>query len=266
MNLQVFKRHDQTRSTDLPISRRSQSSSATMWSMVDIYKYMSQRKLARTRRSPRVSDSSRTSLFTTPRPAVVWTALYLFHSSTPLCWIVFFSKDALARDKSVLVFCSTKKWCQQTATLLAKEVLSDRNRAAVRAAAVATPAAGGESSYVNRDSSRIVGGSKGKAAGLTGFVPAKSMVLAATAAAGAAVESTKSPHPRAREGTAAEQGTGATATTVQEGRSATERRRGASSPKAADDVREKLRQTPVGLDADLSYLVRLLPFAMLNCG
>lgn len=179
------------------------------------------------------------------------------------------SQDALARDMSVLVFCSTKKWCQQTATLLAKEVLSDRNRAAVRAAAVATAAAGKSSyAYVNRDGSRIVGGGKGKAAGLAGFVPAKSMILAATAAAtGAAVKSTKSPHPRAREGTTAEQGTGATATTatVQEDSSATERRRGESSPTTADDVREKLRQTPVGLDADLSYLVRLLlPFTVLN--
>ncbi|CAM9598989.1 unnamed protein product, partial [Ectocarpus sp. 12 AP-2014] len=170
--------------------------------------------------------------------------------------VVDLVKDALARDMSVLVFCSTKKWCQQTATLLAKEVLSDRNRAAVRAAAVATAAAG-KSSCVNGDGSRIDGGGKGKAAGLTGFVPAKSMVLAATAAAaGAAVESTKSPHPRARDGTAGEQGTGATATTtLQQGSKATERRRGASSPTTADDVREKLRQTPVGLDADLSYLV-----------
>lgn len=172
------------------------------------------------------------------------------------------SKDALARDMSVLVFCSTKKWCQQTATLLAKEVLSDRNRAAVRAAAVATAAAG-NSSCVNGDGSRVDSGGKGKTAGLTGFVPAKFMVLAASAAAGAAVESTKAPHPRTRDGTAAEQGTGATATTtVQEGSKATERRRGGSSPTTADDVREKLRQTPVGLDADLSYLVRLLPFTV----
>ncbi|CAN0305809.1 unnamed protein product, partial [Ectocarpus fasciculatus] len=83
--------------------------------------------------------------------------------------VVDLVKDALARDMSVLVFCSTKKWCQQTATLLAKEVLSDRNRAAVRAAAVATAAAGKSSSaYVNRDGSRIVGGGKGKAASLAG--------------------------------------------------------------------------------------------------
>lgn len=159
-------------------------------------------------------------------------------------------QDALARDMSVLVFCSTKKWCQQTANLLAKEVLLDRNRAAAMASAAA--AAAGKKCNANSNS---LGRSKGKAS-LVGFGRAKSI---APAGAGAAVAKSTELRSGEREGmvAATQLGTGATETvaaTAKEG-SAAERLRPAC-PTAADTVRERLRQTPVGLDAELSYLVR----------
>lgn len=147
-------------------------------------------------------------------------------------------QDALARDMSVLVFCSTKKWCQQTANLLAKEVLSDRNRAAARESVAA--AAAKKKSH--------------------GFAPAKSVALAA---AGAAAAKSTEVLSREREGaavsTTAKQHNGGAATTpTEKERGPEEGRRTASAEPAstADAVREKLRQTPVGLDAELSYLVR----------
>lgn len=103
--------------------------------------------------------------------------------------------------------------------------------------------------------SNSLGRSKGTAS-LVGFVPAKSIAPLGT---GAAVAKSTELRSREREGmvTAAQPGTGATETvaaTVKEG-SAAERLQPAC-PTAADTVRERLRQTPVGLDAELSYLVR----------
>eukprot|EP00752_Nemacystus_decipiens_P002246 g2129.t1 len=169
--------------------------------------------------------------------------------------VVDLVKDALARDMSVLVFCSTKKWCQQTAGLLAKEVLSDRNRAAAR------ESAGVAARKSHRD--RGAGGGLPVGEGTApsaGFVPSKSV---APAAAGKSTEV----HSGAREGTVSTttavqhdtRAAAAMATTTEEERAPDERRRispaSAELPSAADAVREKLRQTPVGLDAELSYLV-----------
>lgn len=149
---------------------------------------------------------------------------------------------------SVLVFCSTKKWCQQTANLLAKEVLLDRNRAAATASTVAVA----KKCYAN---SYSLGRSKDKAS-LVGFVRAKSIALAG---AGAAVAKSTELHSRERVGklTAAHLGTGATGvgTATAKEDSAAERLQPVC-PTTAGTVREKLRQTPVGLDAELSYLVR----------
>ncbi|CAM9118141.1 unnamed protein product, partial [Hapterophycus canaliculatus] len=169
--------------------------------------------------------------------------------------VVDLVKDALARDMSVLVFCSTKKWCQQTANLLAKEILSDRSRATARASGAAA-----RNICVERDSESRGEGKRS----LTGFVPAKSMAPApATSETGdvARLKNTD-PQSRVREGTAMLQGVRArtavsTAThTGKEQGSDTARARGVPlSPTPASVVREKLRETPVGLDADLSYLV-----------
>lgn len=152
---------------------------------------------------------------------------------------------------SVLVFCGTKKWCQQTANLLAKEIISDRNRAA----ATASAAAAANKCFTNGGGRNGLGRSNDKAS-LVGFVRAKSIALAG---AGAAVEKSTELGSRAREGTATatQLGTGATATVK-----ATAKERSTAEhlqtvcPTTADTVRERLRQTPVGLDAELSYLVR----------
>lgn len=161
----------------------------------------------------------------------------------------------------MLVFCSTKKWCQQTANLLAKEVLSDRKRAAAResaaAAAVAAKAAA-KTSHSNHGDGAL-GGGKG-AATSAGFATAKSVAQAAAGAA-AAAKSTEV-YSRAREGTvsstAKQHDAGAATATTGKEHGPDEGRQTASAepPSTADAVREKLRQTPVGLDAELSYLVR----------
>lgn len=168
----------------------------------------------------------------------------------------FHVQDALARDMSVLVFCSTKKWCQQTANLLAKEVLSDRGRAAERASAAVA-----RNSRVVRESESS---GEGKMS-LVGFVPATSVVPKAPASDTSAVATMKStnPHSRVREGNEVLQDVGAkraartaTITGKEQGTSVARPREVPLSPTPASVVREKLRETPVGLDADLSYLVR----------
>lgn len=163
----------------------------------------------------------------------------------------------------MLVFCSTKKWCQQTAGLLAKEVLSDRNRAAARESAgtaVATAAAAA-SSAKKRYGHRAGSGFRGVegAVALADFVPARSVAPHAAAVGAAAAKNTES--FSTVSAIPKQQGPGAaTATTKKKESDPHEGRRTASvatePPSAADAVREKLRQTPVGLDAELSYLVR----------
>ncbi|CAM9144280.1 unnamed protein product [Scytosiphon promiscuus] len=167
--------------------------------------------------------------------------------------VVDLVKDALARDMSVLVFCSTKKWCQQTANLLAKEVLSDRSRAT----AIASEALARKSRVDRENESR----GEGKPSS-TGFAPAKSLVQAVMASDMDATTTPKSTNSGVREGIAMLQGvwaetqpTTAIKTGARQGRAAECGREMSLSPTPASLVREKLRETPVGLDADLSYLV-----------
>lgn len=156
----------------------------------------------------------------------------------------------------MLVFCSTKKWCQQTASLLAKEVLSDRSRAAARASAAAA-----KKSCVDRESEST---GQGRTS-VTGFVPATSVAPEAMASDTDAAAMPKNTHPHfgVRGGTAMLQdveartaATTATNTGLGQGGAAKRLREVSLSPTPARMVREKLRETPVGLDADLSYLVR----------
>ncbi len=174
---------------------------------------------------------------------------------------------------SVLVFCSTKKWCQQTAGLLAKEVLSDRSRAGAREL-VSASASAAEGTKRARGGGRggpssLAGGGKGGTS-IPGFVPATSVALAAAAADAAPVKDTDG-HSGVREegavatATARQDGDGgaggAPLTTAKQGGAGDNSRRAAAavpavSPSVAEAVREQLRQTPVGLDAELSYLVR----------
>ena len=155
----------------------------------------------------------------------------------------------------MLVFCSTKKWCQQTAGLLAKEVISDRNRVAARDSAAAKTAAA-KASHSNRGGERTVPSA--------GFVPAKSVALAAATESPAASSVAREGEGAVSTATEKQHDTGAAMTTAEKDRDPGEGRRTASAsasasaepPSAADAVREKLRQTPVGLDAELSYLVR----------
>lgn len=149
---------------------------------------------------------------------------------------------------SVLVFCSTKKWCQQTANLLAKEILLDRNRAAATASVVAAA----KKCYSNSSSPGL---SKEGASPL-GFVRAKSIALED---AGAAAAKSTELHSKKGEGmpSAAQLVTGATVTVTPAGKEGSKAERPRPvCPTTADTVRERLRQTPVGLDAELSYLVR----------
>lgn len=178
---------------------------------------------------------------------------------------------------SVLVFCSTKKWCQQTAGLLAKELmLSDRSGAGARAAEEAKRAHDGG----RGDTTSLRRGGKASTP-CTGLVPGASVALAATAAGAAPAKCTHGlplplPPSGARvheEGAAAaatarqDGGAGdAPLTTAKQGIAGENSRRAAAampavSPSVADAIREQLRQTPVGLDAELSYLVGCRPLS-----
>lgn len=156
---------------------------------------------------------------------------------------------------SVLVFCATKKWCKTTANLLANEILSERSRAeaaakaSVRSKNGVLPIIHDEASDAPRQSPSMCSQPRGesgkfqRSGGKDGACPAAGFVSAISVVGG---------------------GVRDVADLVQDGStSRSQRPMIIAAELEAARVRERLRQTPVGLDADLAHLVRTLTYIAL---
>lgn len=159
---------------------------------------------------------------------------------------------------SVLVFCATKKWCKTTANLLANEILSERSRAEAVAKAnsssvrskngvlpIIRPGHGEASDTPRRSSRETVKSQRSGGKDGAGFVSAKSVV-------GRGVRDSALHLVRDGSTSRSRGDFGGNGPTI------------IAEELDAARVRERLRQTPVGLDADLAHLVRTLSYITLH--
>lgn len=206
-------------------------------------------------------------------------------------------KDALARDMSVLVFCATKKWCQTTAALLANEILSDRAQALAKTAAAAAagaaataaaaarrrlPPARGQGGIFSGKEAAAARGSReevrqGRQKHASALPSSSGRPLNARNGEGldsalfkGFVSATSTVPDRAEEKTlmsnsdvvghqesASKKGAVRATAAPTEGFQA--ERHQTTTAAAASTVRARLRETPVGLDAELAHLVIFRP-------